>query len=57
MVSDQALGKEQYPLLQELLCVVVGQYDPAEQNISLLLTTSAHLLAPPQVLFFPRDSW
>lgn len=44
-------GKLLYPLLQVILLVVVGQNDPAEQNNSLLLPTSAQIFAPPQVWF------
>lgn len=43
--------RSQYPLLQLIFSVVVGQYDPSEQNTSLLLPTSAQILAPPQVWF------
>lgn len=44
----------QYPLLQGFFWMLDGQYDPPEQNTSLLLKTSAHLSAPPQVWFdFP----
>ena len=50
--------KNLYPLLQVNLLVVVGQNDPAEQNNSLLLPTSAQIFAPPQVWFgFPGGSW
>lgn len=36
-------------LAQGISCVLVGQYDPAEQNIEPPLLTSAQILAPPHV--------
>lgn len=49
--SKQFLGTKYYPLLHWIFWVVVGQYDPAEQNISPLLLTSAQISAPPHVWF------
>lgn len=42
-------GINQYPLSQETLRVVVGQYDPGEQKISLLFTTPVQMSALPQL--------
>lgn len=41
----------QYPLVQGFFLIVLGQYDPAEQNTSVLLKISAQESAPPQVWF------
>jgi len=38
----------QYPRSQETLRVVVGQYDPGEQKISLLFSTPVQISALPQ---------
>lgn len=39
----------QYPLVQGFFWIVDGQYDPPEQNTSLVLKISAQLSAAPQV--------
>lgn len=39
----------QYPLVQGFFWIVDGQYDPPEQNTSLVLNISAQLSAAPQV--------
>lgn len=41
--------KIKYPLPHVTSSTVVGQKDPDEQKISLLLPTSAQIFAPPQV--------
>lgn len=43
--------RNKYPEVQLSLSTVVGQYDPDEQNNSLLVPTSAQVLAPPQLWF------
>jgi|APAra0007618407_1042631.scaffolds.fasta_scaffold03921_3 hypothetical protein len=48
-------SKNDYPLSQGTFWVVVGQYDPAEQNTSPLDLISAHTFAPPQVWFGRPD--
>ena len=52
MIEESLKGyKNEYPLSHATFRVVVGQYDPAEQNTSPLLLISAHTFAPPQVWF------
>ena len=40
---------KKYPLLQLISCLLIGQYDPGEQNSSPLVLLSAHKFAPPSV--------
>lgn len=49
--------ENQYPLLQMYFFMVEGQYDPGEQNKSILLA-SVQTSAPPQVWFgCPAGIW
>ena len=51
LLNQEFWDNYQYPLLQGIFLTVDGQYDPAEQNTSLVLKISAQVSAPPQVWF------